>query len=52
MVFLLFNEDYEKHENLKLSFDSLKLTFGYMPHLLVGGLLMWCLNICMLFSSK
>jgi hypothetical protein len=32
-----FLDDYELNQNLKLSFDSFKLTFQCMPHLLANG---------------
>jgi hypothetical protein len=35
--FLLFLEDYELDYNFELSFDSFKLAFQHMPHLLASG---------------
>jgi hypothetical protein len=35
--FPLFLEDYELDQDLEFSFDSFKLTFQHMPHLLASG---------------
>jgi hypothetical protein len=35
--YLLFLKDYELDQKLKLSYDSFKLTFQHMPHLLASG---------------
>jgi hypothetical protein len=36
--FSFFLDDYRPGQNLKLSFDSFKLTFQCMPHMLANGL--------------
>jgi hypothetical protein len=35
--FLFFLEDYESNQNLKLSSDSFKVAFQFMPHLSASG---------------
>jgi hypothetical protein len=50
--FLFFLKDYELDQNFELSFDSFKLAFQRMPHLLTNGHLGWFLTPLGLFSSR
>lgn len=48
-ILALFVEDYEPNQNLKLFSNSFKLVFGHIPPLYLVILMIWYLNIWMIY---